>query len=256
MQDNTVIVDEASAPPALRFAPVFNVAVPFIDRHLDEDRADKRAIVTIDESVTYGELAERVNRCGNALAALGVSNDERVLMLVKDCPEFFYLFFGAIKSGAIPVPVNTMLRLADYAFLIDDSECAALVYSPKFAETVEAALSQANHKPANVFETAGTGGLPDLMARAGATLAPAPTAGDRRLLLALFLGIDRQSEGCRACPSRHGLHRRARQQADPRRRRGRRVLLGKQAVPLLWLRQRAHLSPLDWWHRGAERTAA
>ena len=48
MQDNTVIVDYEAGPPALQFAPVFNVAVPFIDRHIDEGRAEKTAIRTIE----------------------------------------------------------------------------------------------------------------------------------------------------------------------------------------------------------------
>ena len=51
---------------------MFNVAVPFIDRHLDEVRGGKAAIVFDDtgETVSYGQLAERVNRCGNLLRSL------------------------------------------------------------------------------------------------------------------------------------------------------------------------------------------
>src|SRR5476651_579722 len=88
----------------------FNVAVPFIDRHLSEGRGAKVAIRTVDgEAVTYVELAERVNRAGNALLALGLAPGDRLLMVVKDCPAFFYLFWGAIKAGIVPVPLNTML---------------------------------------------------------------------------------------------------------------------------------------------------
>ena len=174
MQDNTVVVDDATGPPALRFAPVFNVAVPFIDRHLDEGRADKPAIRTVEETVTYAELAERVDRCGNVFKSLGIGAGERVLMLVKDSPEFIYAFFGAIKSGVIPVPVNTMLRADDYRFVIDDSECAALLYSPEFSDNIEGALDQASHAPAHRMLSVGPGGLRDLMAGQSASLAPAP----------------------------------------------------------------------------------
>ena len=176
MEDNTVIVDKSVSPAALRLAPVFNAAVPFIDRHLDEGRADKPAIRTVDETLTYAALAERVNRCGNALAMLGVAAGERVLMVVKDCPAFVCLFFGAIKAGAIPVPVNTLLRAADYRFLIEDSRCAALVYSPEFAETVETALAQADHAPGHALASDGAGGLAALMDRAAPDLAPARCA--------------------------------------------------------------------------------
>ena len=127
MKDNTVTLDESESPAAIQFSPVFNVAVPFIDRHLEEGRAGKVAIRAGDEEVTYGELAERVSRCGNALISLGVQPGERALMVVKDCPEFIYAFFGAVKAGVIPVPVNTMMRVSDYQYLIENSAGAALI---------------------------------------------------------------------------------------------------------------------------------
>ena len=87
----------------------FNVAAPFIDRHIAEGRGGKLAIRTLGEDVTYAQLAERVNRTGNALLALGLNPADRLLMVVKDCPAFFYLFWGAIKAGIVPVPPNTLL---------------------------------------------------------------------------------------------------------------------------------------------------
>ena len=115
MPDNTVAVDRSGDVSRVDFSPRFNVAVPFIDRHLEEGRADKIAIRTTDgATVTYGTLAENVNRCGNALAALELGAGDRVLMVVKDCPAFFHLFWGAIKAGIVPVPLNTLLRAADY----------------------------------------------------------------------------------------------------------------------------------------------
>ena len=88
MKDNTIALDPSTSPAAISIAPVFNVAVPFIDRHIEEGRAAKIAITTLDQDVTYGALAERVNRAGNALLSIGVKPAERVLMVVKDCPEF------------------------------------------------------------------------------------------------------------------------------------------------------------------------
>src|SRR5258708_32285193 len=85
----------------VRLPARFNVAVPFIDRHLGEGRGGKIVIRTAHETVTYAELAERVNRAGNALLALGLKPGDRLLMVVKDCPAFFYLFWGAIKAGIV-----------------------------------------------------------------------------------------------------------------------------------------------------------
>src|ERR1051325_9229202 len=108
----------------VRLPARFNVAVPFGDRHVTEGRGARAAIRNVDgETVTYAELAERVNRAGNALLALRLKPGDRVMMVVKDCPAFFYLFWGAIKAGIVPAPLNTMLRAADYAYLFEDSGC-------------------------------------------------------------------------------------------------------------------------------------
>jgi benzoate-CoA ligase family protein len=121
----------------------FNVAVPFIDRHPAEGRAAKAAIRTVHgETVTYAQLAERVNRTGNALTAMGLKPGDRLLMVVKDCPAFFYLFWGAIKAGIVPVPPNTLLRAPDYAYMFEDSGSKLVVYSSEFAGEIEPALKQ------------------------------------------------------------------------------------------------------------------
>jgi benzoate-CoA ligase family protein len=158
MQDHTINMTTTDAGNQLEYAPVFNVAVPFIDRHLAEGRGDKVAIrETGGRDVTYAELAAQVNRTGNALRNLGIDPGDRVLMMVKDCAEFFYAFWGAIKAGIVPVPVNTLLRAKDYAFMIDDSGCTAVIYSPEFAGEVEPAVAQAERKPEHVLRTEAEG---------------------------------------------------------------------------------------------------
>ena len=108
--------------------------------------------------VTYGALADNVNRCANLLRRLGIARGERVVMIVKDSAEFFYLFWGAIKCGVIPVPVSTLWRGHDYRYILEDSGCRAVVYSPEFASAVEAALESTVHRPAHVLVVEGRGG--------------------------------------------------------------------------------------------------
>ncbi|HEY5789753.1 MAG TPA: benzoate-CoA ligase family protein [Gammaproteobacteria bacterium] len=180
MQDHAVRMTAGDDGTRLEFAPLFNVAVPFIDRHLAEGRGAKVAIrETTGREVTYAELAERVNRCGNALRDAGVGQGERVLMVVKDCAEFIYLFWGAIKAGCVPVPLNTLLRAKDYAFMLEDSGCTALVYSPEFAGEVEPALAKLARQPALVLRTEAEG---DCLVRridaAAETLVAAPAQAD------------------------------------------------------------------------------
>ncbi len=179
MQDNTVNVDTSQSPAALTFAPAFNVAVAFIDRHLDEGRADKVAIRSADGDVTYGALAANVNRAGNALRGLGLAAGDRVVMAVKDCPAFFYIFWGAIKAGYVPVPVNTLLRANDYRFILENSGCAAAIYSPEFAAEMEPALGEADPGPVHTLATEGGGSaFAALMNASADTLEPAPATAD------------------------------------------------------------------------------
>jgi len=179
MRDHTVELDTSASPTAFRFAPNFNVAVPFIDRHLALERSDRVAIRGDEGDVTYGELAERVNRTGNALRGLGIGPGERILMIVADVPAFFYLFWGAIKAGIVPVPINTMLRSDDYRYMIDDSASAAVFTSRDFADEVEAALAKATHKVARHYVASGAGEtLSALLENADSSLEPAPARAE------------------------------------------------------------------------------
>ncbi len=177
MREHTVTVGTATSPAKLEFAPVFNVAVPFIDRHLEEGRSHKIAIRSAAGEVSYGSLAEQVNRCGNGFKRLEIGPGERVLLMIKDCPEFFYAFWGGIKAGVVPVPVNTLLRARDYRFMIEDSQCAAVVYSREFAAEVEPALEAADHRPRHALPVTGAGRtLQSVIANAPAQLAAAATS--------------------------------------------------------------------------------
>ncbi len=165
----TAAEPSAKAPTALTFADDFNAATVFVDRHLQEGRAAKTAIRTVHGDVSYGDLCANVDRCGNALLALGLKAGERVLMVVKDCPEFFYVFWGAIKAGIVPVPLNTLLRTGDYQYMIEDSGCAGLFWSAEFAGEVEPALAAAGHKPRVAMRVAGEGDVLQARIAAAAT---------------------------------------------------------------------------------------
>ena len=175
MKPNTVTIDRSGDTPELAFADSFNTAVYLVDRHLGERRGAKPAFVTDRETVSYEELARQVNRCGNALLDAGLKPGERLLMVVKDCPEFVYLFFGAIKAGIVPVPLNTMLRAQDYRYMIEDSVCSGVAYSPEFAAEIEPALARAAHRPGVVLRTEGRDGLGERLAVASETLEPYPS---------------------------------------------------------------------------------
>ena len=122
----------------------FNAATAFIDRHVDEGRGSRVAIRCGDQEVTYAQLAENVNRAGNAFRRIGVRPEERILLVVLDSPEFVYAFWGAIKIGAVPVPVNTFMRADEYAYMLDDSRASVVVASAEVWPSVAPAAAQSH----------------------------------------------------------------------------------------------------------------
>ena len=123
---------------ALGIPETFNVATHFVDRHVREGRGAAVAIECGDERVTYAQLLERVNRCGAALRdRLGARAEERVVLLLLDDPAFAYSFFGAIKIGAVPIPINTLWKPADYQYVLNDSRARVLVVSAELLPQIE-----------------------------------------------------------------------------------------------------------------------
>jgi len=139
MQNHQVSVDRSATPSRIEIAPVFNISVPFVDRHIAEGRADK--IVTRGRTwqMTFGDLRDAVLRMGNAYRSLGVARGDRVMLLARDTKAFFVGFLGAARIGAVVIPCNTFLRAADYAYMLADSAAkVVLVTDPAMAEMDEA----------------------------------------------------------------------------------------------------------------------
>jgi benzoate-CoA ligase family protein len=127
-----------SAAVPISLPDEFNAASYFIDRHMTEGRDNKVAIECGNTQVTYRQLLEKVNQVGNGLRKLGVRIEERVLLLLLDSPEFAASFFGAIKIGAVPVPVNTLLKPADYEYVLNNSRARVAIVDDSLFSSIEA----------------------------------------------------------------------------------------------------------------------
>jgi len=101
------------------FPKRFNMADYFLYHNLEEGRENKSCLFYRDESYTYGQVARMSNRTGNALRELGVRLEDRILIVLPDCPEFVYTWFGAARIGAVITMVNPLLPAADYEYYLD-----------------------------------------------------------------------------------------------------------------------------------------
>jgi benzoate-CoA ligase family protein len=159
----------------------FNVASWFVDRPVATGRGAAPAFHCEDRVLSYADVRELADRTGNALRELGVDMEQRVVMICLDTPEFLGTFWGAIKIGAVPVPVNTLLRAADFRYVLDDSRARVAVISAALLAEAAPALEGARHLR-HVLVAGGAPGphlsFEDRVARAPSALETVATSRD------------------------------------------------------------------------------
>ena len=185
---------------SIQLPTVFNVASHFVDRHIAEGRGDRIAYECGDERVSYRQLFERVNRAGNALKKLGVRQEERIGLLLFDTPEFPYCFFGAIKIGAVPIPVNTLLKPNEYEYILNDSRVRVLIVSEALLPQIQAVARKKLRylKTIVVFGNApeGTESLQQLLDESSPELEPEQTTKDDAAFWLYSSGSTGFPKGC------------------------------------------------------------
>ncbi|MGO9930842.1 MAG: benzoate-CoA ligase family protein [Steroidobacteraceae bacterium] len=176
-------IDTTSSPPRLDIPDRFNAAHDLLERNLRAGRADK--VVYIDDSgeYTYGHLATRVNRFATSLRDCGMHMEQRILLCLQDSIDFPIAFLGAIKAGVVPIPVNTMLSSADYAYMLHDSRALMLVVSAQLLPQFQPILAQSvflKHilVSGRADAPAGMRAFNEVLAASSDAFDPAPTSRD------------------------------------------------------------------------------
>jgi 4-hydroxybenzoate-CoA ligase len=121
----------------------FNAAAYFVDRNVEEGRGEHPAILFEDQVYTYQRFSENVNRTANVLTEIGVGMENRVMLLLRDTPEMLFSFYGAIKSGAVPIPSNILMKAPDFLYMLNDSRAPVLIVDAAFLPEAEKILDQA-----------------------------------------------------------------------------------------------------------------
>jgi benzoate-CoA ligase len=160
---------------------IYNAATTFVDDNIAQGRGKRVAIYYQDEKLTYQQVYERVNQTGNVLKELGVELEDRVLLVLPDCPEFAFAFFGAIKIGAVPIPTNPWMKAADYEYLLQDSRARVAVVHESVLPEVNPGSNGSRHLKHLVVVGKPRGkalSYESLVTRAPARLEPEPTSRD------------------------------------------------------------------------------
>ena len=136
----------------------FNFSRHLID--VNAHRGHRTAYIDDYGRLSYGELADQVRRMAAALQALGLRREERVLLLMHDVIHWPVSFLGALYAGIIPVAVNTLLCVDDYAYMIATSRVQAAFVSGTLLPTLQAAMRQAPHELRHLVVSHPEGELP------------------------------------------------------------------------------------------------
>ncbi|MCP5366547.1 MAG: benzoate-CoA ligase family protein [Hyphomicrobiales bacterium] len=162
-----------------------NGADELLGRALARGQADDPAILFGDETVTYGELDRRASRVAGALAGLGVVPDDRVVVLVHDRPQFFDVYLGAMKAGAVPVAINLRCSAKDLAYVIADSGCPVICLDAEFLDLFDEVRDGLARAPRVIVtngpaprDRPGHHALAELMAAAAPDFAPVQRGAD------------------------------------------------------------------------------
>jgi len=127
---------------SVTFPERFNMADYFLYHNVEEGRAGKVCLYFQDRSWTYGETVRLSNRTGNALRELGLEMEDRLLIVLPDCPEFVWTWFGAARIGAVITMVNPLLPASDYKYYLDYTRArVAIIHESLLPAFSEAAAS-------------------------------------------------------------------------------------------------------------------
>lgn len=91
-------------------------------------------------TLSYRALEERVNRCANALLALGMGRGERVALLLPNLPQFVIAFFGTLRAGGVVVPVDPRLPDNEVQRILDETAPRVLIALEEEADRAAALL--------------------------------------------------------------------------------------------------------------------
>jgi benzoate-CoA ligase family protein len=188
-----------SETDALTFPDAFNMADYFVFSNIEAGRGDKTAIRFEDQAISYAELAARVEQTAQRMLSDRLLPESRVLLCMRDCPEFAYAWFGAIKAGAVVAQINPLLPTADYEYYLD-------YVKPQYAFIDNASAANFSRAAENTRHCSGganivnvDSGFGDWLAAKRPHVAPWPTRKDDPAVWLFTSGTTGQSKAAVHC---------------------------------------------------------
>jgi 4-hydroxybenzoate-CoA ligase len=120
----------------------YNAVSDFVDANVERGLKDKIVFTDPQRTLTYGELQAGTCRFGRGLQALGLRPEGRIVLILLDTVDFPIAFWGAIRAGIIPIPLNTLLPAEQYAYVLEDSRAEVVVISAPLVKSLAPVLGR------------------------------------------------------------------------------------------------------------------
>src|SRR5215217_7110225 len=130
---------------SVEFPERFNMSEYFLYHNVEEGREGKVCLYYRDEEYTYADAVRMSNRAGGALRELGLGAEDRVLIVLPDCPEFVWTWFGANRVGGVITMVNPLLPAEDYRYYLEYTRARVAVIHESLLDNFTRAAEGAKH---------------------------------------------------------------------------------------------------------------
>src|SRR4030088_2145240 len=154
--------------PELKYPDRMNCAVELLDRWIATGHGDQPCLISPAKSLSYAQLAERVNRIANVLTRdLGVLPGHRVLLRGPNSPMMVAAYLAVMKAGAVVVATMPLLRAKEIAYPLNKAKIALALCDARLADEMEKARPLASELRRVVYWGTGSEELNALMAKPG-----------------------------------------------------------------------------------------
>ena len=126
-------------PEHARYPARLNSTEELIDRQVEAGHGDRAAILYDDQRMTYRELQAAAGRLGSALRALGVEEEDRVLLRAPSIPPALVANFAVIRIGGVIVPTSPLFSRTELVHVAEDTQASVLIVAAPLLDEVEKA---------------------------------------------------------------------------------------------------------------------
>jgi 2-aminobenzoate-CoA ligase len=183
--------------PDYHYPDRLNCVTELLDRWLAKGWQERPCLITASETLSYGALAERVNRIANVLVKdLGLRSGQRVLLRSANNPQFVAAYLAVMRAGGIAVATMPLLRAKELSFPINKAEIFLSLCDFRLAEEMEKAKALAPVlKRIVYFNSPQDDGLEALMRKASPAFGAFDTAADDVCLIGFTSGTTGEPKG-------------------------------------------------------------